>query len=81
MNKEQRQRLPSESSSGWPMTFEFTESEFLASSDDHEGRCTKCGAEAYGVEPDARKYTCEECGEAAVYGLEELLMMGLVEIA
>jgi hypothetical protein len=34
----------------------------------------KCGADAEGVEPDARKYECESCGEPGVYGAEELLM-------
>jgi len=43
--------------------------------DDNLGFCLACGAEAYGVEPDARKYECEECGERRVYGAEELLMM------
>lgn len=38
------------------------------------GLCISCGAEAEGVEPDARKYECEACGERAVYGAEELLM-------
>ena len=42
--------------------------------DDSEGFCIACGAEAAGVEPDARRYVCECCGEAAVYGAEELLM-------
>jgi hypothetical protein len=44
------------------------------------GFCLACGEEASGVEPDARKYTCESCGAAKVYGLEELCMMGLVKI-
>lgn len=39
------------------------------------GFCLACGAENYGVEPDARKYECEDCGAAKVYGAEELLMM------
>ena len=38
------------------------------------GFCKACGAEAYGVEPDARNYTCESCGEPSVFGAEELLM-------
>lgn len=45
------------------------------------GACIVCGAEAEGVEPDARAYKCEECGALAVYGLEELLVMGRVSIA
>jgi hypothetical protein len=42
--------------------------------DDNMGFCVACGADAYGVEPDARKYECEECGAYQVYGAEELLM-------
>jgi len=38
------------------------------------GICITCGDECDGVEPDAREYTCESCGEATVYGAEELLM-------
>ena len=39
------------------------------------GFCLACGAEAWGVEPDARKYKCDECSEWKVYGAEELLLM------
>ena len=60
-------------------TFEMTEEEFREATNDHEGRCINCGEEAGPVEPDARKYKCEACLEKCVYGLEELLMMGLVE--
>jgi hypothetical protein len=44
--------------------------------DDCMGLCAACGADAYGVEPDARKYECGECGAHAVYGAEEYLFMG-----
>ena len=43
--------------------------------DDNLGFCTACGAEAFNVEPDARNYKCESCGERQVFGAEELLMM------
>lgn len=46
--------------------------------EDNIGFCIKCQAEQECCEPDARKYKCEECGELAVYGAEELVMMGLV---
>lgn len=46
--------------------------------EDDMGICLNCGAEIYGVEPDAREYECEACGEPRVFGLEELLMMGRV---
>lgn len=42
-----------------------------------EGFCLACGS-TQPAEPDARKYECECCGEPKVYGIEELLLMGLV---
>lgn len=39
------------------------------------GFCVACGSEAYGVEPDAEKCKCEDCGKRAVYGAEQLLLM------
>ena len=41
---------------------------------DDPGFCIRCGAEADSVEPDARRYECETCGEPGVCGVEELLM-------
>lgn len=41
---------------------------------DDPGFCLACGAEASGVEPDARRLACESCGERQVYGAEELLI-------
>jgi hypothetical protein len=41
--------------------------------DEQTGFCTECGDETGPVEPDARGYCCESCGEFAVYGAEELL--------
>jgi hypothetical protein len=41
---------------------------------DNPGFCIRCGAEAEGVEPDARKYECEICGEPGIYGAEGLLL-------
>ena len=42
---------------------------------DNPGFCVRCGAEAEGVEPDAREYECEACGENGVFGADELLIM------
>lgn len=41
---------------------------------DNPGFCVRCGAEAHGCEPDARKYECESCGARAVYGADELAL-------
>lgn len=43
-----------------------------------EGFCLACGNAVEGIEPDARKDTCPHCGEATVYGVEELMLMGLI---
>ena len=44
--------------------------------EDSMGICLACGAEACQVEPDARDYECDVCGEEAVYGAEEVLLNG-----
>lgn len=44
------------------------------------GFCLACFAEVSGIEPDARHYECEACGERRVYGCDELLIMGRIEI-
>jgi hypothetical protein len=44
---------------------------------DH-GFCLACGNDQPGVEPDARKYTCDHCDADKVYGIEELALMGLL---
>jgi hypothetical protein len=46
--------------------------------ENNQGFCLACGETQDGVEPDARKYECESCGESKVYGAEELVLMGLV---
>lgn len=51
----------------------FTVSEI---EDDNLGLCIECHEIAEGVEPDARNYCCDACGAKAVYGLEELIVMG-----
>lgn len=48
--------------------------------DGTEGACLACGERAYGVGPDVEKYVCQHCGERAVYGLQQLLLMGRLDI-
>ena len=43
---------------------------------DGTGFCLACG-NVQAAEPDAVKYTCEECGKEKVYGAAELALMGL----
>lgn len=49
----------------------------MALGHDNCGFCLACGAESSNVEPDARRYECQECGAPKVYGGEELALMGL----
>lgn len=75
---------------GSGMMFSFTakngtvvsipESEISGMGMDDVGYCVECGTERYNTEPDACNYPCdnEDCGKKAVFGAQELLMMGLV---
>jgi hypothetical protein len=56
----------------------FTLEQIQEASEDMSGFCLNCGEEAWGVEPDARKYRCEYCGDEQVFGTGEILIMGLV---
>ena len=43
--------------------------------DEYSGFCWSCGAECYGIEPDASGCECEECGEPKVMGAEDCLLL------
>tara|TARA_R100000306_G_C4376099_1_gene142026 strand:+ start:2724 stop:2909 length:186 start_codon:yes stop_codon:yes gene_type:complete len=61
------------------MNIDFDLIEEAIAGDSYMGFCLSCGDEAYGVEPDARKYECESCGDFQVHGAEEILIMGRAE--
>ena len=42
--------------------------------EEYIGFCIACGAEEYDVEPDARRYECDDCGANKVYGAQEILL-------
>ncbi len=54
--------------------------EYHHACDQSGGLCAACGATADGVEPDARNYAGDACGEPQVFGVEELLMTGRLEV-
>jgi len=62
------------------MMIKATSAELSGMTLDNPGACISCGERAYGVEPDARQYKCESCGAFTVYGLEELLIMGHIDL-
>lgn len=59
---------------------QITEEEYLNAQDAYEGICLNCESHQFGCEPDAREYECEVCGEHKVYGIPELLIMGVLDI-
>lgn len=60
---------------------ELTSDEFMEKREEYAGYCLKCKEWTMdGVEPDAEKYECPVCEKRAVYGAEELLILGLIEI-
>lgn len=49
--------------------------------DCYSGLCLQCGdVTDSGVEPDARRYACQSCSLPGVYGVDELLLMGRIEV-
>jgi transposase-like protein len=54
----------------------FTMKRLERAAANQEGFCLACGAAHDGIEPDARRYTCDSCGMNYVYGAEELALMG-----
>lgn len=54
----------------------ITISEYRYMQDNLVGKCTSCGEERDGCEPDARGYHCEGCGLDSVDGCDEWLMRG-----
>ena len=47
--------------------------------DANMGFCIACGEEHYSIEPDARNYKCDACGENKVFGAEQIILEGLAK--
>jgi len=62
------------------MVKQLSEEEYESLTEEYGGYCRTCGEEVTGMEPDARNYECPSCGSSQVFGIEELLIMGEVEI-
>lgn len=58
----------------------MTEREYMQHLEDSTGVCTNCRSIRECCEPDARNYRCDECGEDSVFGVEELLMEGNLQL-
>ena len=63
------------------ITITITEDEYRQHCNDHDGVCLGCREfTCGGVEPDAEMYPCDCCGERKVYGTEQALLWGRLEI-
>lgn len=62
------------------MTIQVSSEDYADMRENGGGFCLSCEEEAWGVEPDARNYKCDSCGEKQVFGIEDLLVMGAIEI-
>ena len=72
---------PSQPPKTKPHTFSLTEEEFMEGNEGGLGYCVACGEERTEfTEPDTEKQKCEACGQHQVYGLDNLLIMGLIDI-
>jgi len=60
---------------------QMSEGEYALGTEEYCGACVFCGEVTEGdCGPDARQYSCDYCNEPGVYGLEALLMRGLVRL-
>ena len=59
----------------------ITENELVEAIENSQGFCTNCKSFTNDfAEPDAENYTCDECGQAKVFGAEQALMLGFITI-
>lgn len=60
----------------------ITEAEYEEAESELAGVCCECGelVNHGSVEADAEGYECEACGEAAVMGVPNALLQGLVDV-
>ena len=58
-----------------------SEADYLSACDSYMGWCRACGDLTTDcVEPDATHYRCEACDERQVFGAENALLGGLIEL-
>jgi hypothetical protein len=66
---------------GKRLIVQVTEAEFKDHCEGDDGICLACGEwQEGGVEPDAEKYVCEACEKPAVYGCEQALIIGRLDL-
>lgn len=59
----------------------ITEQEFMAHRNEFMGFCLSCDRiTTSNCEPDATNYRCEECDHNDVFGIEEAMLMGFIDV-
>lgn len=60
----------------------ISEDEYIVHREEYDGFCLSCNdwTAMGGIEPDARDYECTSCGKHQLFGAEEILMMGILDI-
>ena len=58
----------------------LTQRQYLNAEEKYIGFCINCGRTRNKCEPDARLYHCPGCKQEKVYGIPELLVMGIAKI-
>lgn len=58
----------------------MTFARFETATENYLGFCVTCGRSRKHCEPDAREYPCAKCKTNTVYGAEELLIIGEIEL-
>lgn len=60
--------------------FKMTQTQYELDREEYNGLCLACGETKFGdTEPDAENYACDDCGKPFVFGIENALVMGLIE--
>lgn len=61
---------------------QMTEGQYIMHTNEYDGYCTQCKkvTNIGGVEPDAENYDCEVCYKPSVIGVEQAMLIGLLNI-
>lgn len=61
--------------------FPITKEDFERLNEENGGICLACGAlQDSGIEPDVEGYTCSECNEDKVCGIEQAVLLGQLAV-
>ena len=63
------------------MAYHIAEAHYRDLRESYSGICLHCHAIKHGdVEPDAENYKCEDCGKKRMFGIEQLVISGVLQV-